>query len=621
MIKQKKMKQKKMKLKRSLLVILTLMLGSLAIAQNETKIVLPQSDEHPSLLIKQGDEILIRKSINESPSLKIIHEIIVQESDKLLAIPCLKYQKIGKRLLDVSRECFRRVFFLSYSYRITGDEKYAKRTEDELLAVCAFENWNPTHFLDVAEMTLAVSIGYDWVYNYLSKASRGKISDAIINNGIKPSMNPKYNSWLNEMNNWNQVCNTGIIFGAIAIKENDPELAQTIINRSFASLPKSMKGYEPDGNYPEGFMYWGYGTTFNVFFISAMEKYFGREMFLMDNMPGFARTGSYMLNMVGPTGKSFNYSDCNNSAALNPAIFWFAQKERNPGLLWNEKKYIITGNRSLRNDRFLPAAILWGAGLKFDAVVPPKSNLWVGQGETPVCLMRTSWTDKNAIFLGLKAGTPSADHSHMDVGSFVMDANGVRWACDYGSQDYITLESKGVDLWNKTQFSQRWQVFRYNNLSHNTLTFNDSLQRVEGNSKIDSYADNKDNIFASSDISQAYAGQVKKVIRTCSIVDNSFVTVKDQISTLSTPTKVRWTMLTEAEPKLIHCQNTIELTKNGKKLVLKVDSKVKVTLKTWSTQSKNDFDASNTGTYLVGFEAQLPSNSTTTLLVTLTPQK
>ncbi len=470
-------------------------------------------------------------------------------------------------------------------------------------------------------MTLAVSIWYDWTYNYLSKASRGIISNAIINNGIKPSMSPKYNSWLTGTNNWNQVCNTGIAFGAIAIKENNPELPQTIINRSFASLPKSMKGYEPDGNYPEGFMYLGYGTTFNVFFISAMEKYFGKEMFLMDKMPGFARTGSYMLNMVGPTGKSFNYSDCNNSAALNPAIFWFAQKEKNPGLLWNEKKYITAGSRSLRGERFLPAAILWGAGLKFDAAVPPKLNLWVGQGETPVCLMRTSWIDKNAIFLGLKAGPPSAGHSHMDIGSFVMDAVGVRWASDYGYQDYIALESKGVDLWNEKQFSQRWQVFRYNNMSHNTLTFNDSLQRVVWASKIDSYADNKDNMFATSDISQVYAGQVKKAIRTCSIINSSFVTVKDQISALSAPTKVRWTMLTEAEPKLIQSQNAIELTKNGKKLVLKVDSKVKITLKTWSTQSKNEFDASNTGTYLVGLEAQLPANSTTTLLVSLTPQK
>ncbi len=129
-----------MKQKRSLIVILTLMFGSLAMAQTETVILLPQSNEHPSLLIKQGDDELIRKSINESPSMKIIHEIIVEESDRLLAIPCLKYQKIGMRLLDVSRECFRRVFFLSYSYRITGDEKYAKRAEDEMLEVCAFEN-------------------------------------------------------------------------------------------------------------------------------------------------------------------------------------------------------------------------------------------------------------------------------------------------------------------------------------------------------------------------------------------------------------------------------------------------------------------------------------------------
>ena len=31
-----------------------------------------------------------------------------------------------------------------------------------MLTAARFEDWNPSHFLDVAEMTFALAIGYDW---------------------------------------------------------------------------------------------------------------------------------------------------------------------------------------------------------------------------------------------------------------------------------------------------------------------------------------------------------------------------------------------------------------------------------------------------------------------------
>lgn len=80
----------------------------------------------------------------------------------------------------------------------------------------------------------------------------------------------------------------------------------------------------------------------------------------------------------------------------------------------------------------------------------------------------------------------------MDIGSFVMEADGVRWAMDLGLQDYNSLETKGVNLWGSGQNSQRWEVFRYNNFVHNTLTVNNQLQRVDGYAPItrSSYARN-----------------------------------------------------------------------------------------------------------------------------------
>lgn len=50
--------------------------------------------------------------------------------------------------------------------------------------------------------------------------------------------------------------------------------------------PKAMVGYGPDGGYPEGFGYWGYGTSFQVMLIAALESAFGTDNGLSQT-PGF----------------------------------------------------------------------------------------------------------------------------------------------------------------------------------------------------------------------------------------------------------------------------------------------------------------------------------------------
>ena len=287
---------------------------------------------HPRILMFKGEEVALKKTIASDKIWSDMQKIILDESNNLLTTEPVERIKIGRRLLDKSREALRRLFFLSYAYRTTGEQKYFQRAEKELLAISAFSDWNPTHFLDVAEMTMAVAIGYDWLYDNLTPASRAIIKDAILKKGLEPSLDPKYNSWLKVENNWNQVCNAGMTYGAMAIYEDEPALAGQIINRAIESIVLPMKDYAPDGAYPEGYGYWGYGTSFNVMFISAVEKLFKKD-FGLSEMPGFLKTAGYLENMTGPSGNPFNYSDAGSKGGLNPAMFWFATKLKDPSLL------------------------------------------------------------------------------------------------------------------------------------------------------------------------------------------------------------------------------------------------------------------------------------------------
>jgi hypothetical protein len=547
-----------------------------------------------------------------------IQQGIINECDRLLEIKPVERIKIGRRLLDKSREALRRIFFLSYTYRVTDDMKYFQRAEKEMLAIAMFSDWNPTHFLDVAEMTMAVSIGYDWLYNDLSQNSRTIIKEAILKKGIEPSLDSKYNSWLRGTNNWNQVCNAGMAYGAMAIYEDYPELSAKIINRAIESIALPMGDYSPDGAYPEGYGYWGYGTSFNVMFISALERLFGKD-FNLSQKPGFLKTAGYMENMTGPSGDPFNYSDAGNKGSLQPAMFWFAQKLKDPTLLWVERSRLInSGPESHIKNRLLPAILLWSNGIRMNTITPPKTKMWVGKGKTPVALMRTSWTD-SGIFVGMKGGSPSAGHAHMDVGSFVMEADGERWAMDFGMQKYESLESKGVQLWGRTQDAQRWEVFRYNNFVHNTLTINGQLQKVEGYAPIIGSSFDPQFMNATTDVTQVYKGAVNKAVRGVGIVDQKYVVVRDEIETLDSITNIRWTLLTSAGVKLID-KKLIELTKGNKKLTIKVLEPHNVYLKTWTTVPPHNYDAPNPGTILTGFEVKLPPKTKTAITVILVPE-
>lgn len=567
--------------------------------------------DHPRLLLLPGAEADLKQQLTGDPIKRKVHEAIIKESETILSTQPVERIQIGRRLLDKSRECLRRVFMLSYAYRMTNDSRFLQRAEKELLAVSGFSDWNPSHFLDVAEMTMAVAIGYDWLYHQLSENSRKIIRTAIIEKGINPSLDARNNNFLKVENNWNQVCNAGMTFGALAIAENETELATDIITRAFETIPTSMNPYAPDGGYPEGYGYWEYGTSFNVLFIDAVEKTLGSS-FGLDQIDGFLQTAGFLQNMIGPAGKVYNWGDSGLNAGLSAASFWFAGKNNDPSVLWMQKKIVENLPAGAVRNRILPAMLIWSAHVDLSKIRQPQKKIWVGQGDSPVALMRSDWSSPEAVYVGLKAGSANVNHAHMDAGSFIIDALGERWAMDFGMQDYHSLETKGVKLWGRTQDAQRWDIFRYNNRVHNTLTIDDQLHNAKGYASINSWSDQDNFLAAVTDLSDIFLpGQLQSASRGIALVENNSVMVRDEV----TPAKditLRWTLLTPAEAAIVS-DKTIELSQNGKKLYLTFNADIKLTLKTWPTTPVRDYDAPNPGTQLVGFEAQIPAGKSVSM--------
>lgn len=593
--------------------LLTLSAGN-ALAQAD----LSRLADHPRLLLPKGAEKKLLKQINRDGVWKEIHTATLGEADRIITLPVNERIKTGMRLLAVSRENLRRIFILSYAYRMTGQEKYLVRAEQEMLKAASFSDWNPSHFLDVGEMTMALGVGYDWLYPALSEASRRTIREAIVEKGFKPSYDTAYNWFVDAEHNWNQVCNGGLAFGAIAVAESEPEWAQKIIDRAIDKVRLPMRHYAPDGAYPEGPGYWGYGTLFNVLLIGGLESTFGTD-YGLSQMPGFMQTGTYEMQMVSPLIKHFNYMDNSYEPESSSAPFWFYSKTQDPSVLCQQVSILQrdTAKKYLK-DRVLPAMLIWGAGAPMEKAVAPQETFWAGRGNTPVCVMRSGWGDPNARFVGVKLGSPSINHGHMDVGSFVFEADGVRWAIDLGSEDYNTTETRGVDLWNMAQQSQRWDVFRYNNRSHNTLTFNDKLQRVNGSAQIIESDSATARRFVKTDLTPVYAGQVDKVERTISLVDNDYLLIEDEITAGKNYTRMRWTLMTRATPKILS-DNTVMLEQDGKRCLLKIESETPIVWRFEKTPTVNTFDSPNPDVTMVVFDTDLKRGETQYVRAQLTP--
>lgn len=572
---------------------------------------------HPRILLLEGEEQQIQDLIDSDETWKKMHLAIMEECNSLLGKAPLERVMVGHRLLGTSRELLKRVFYLSYAYRMTGEDRFLIKAREELVAVSKFSSWNPSHFLDVAEMTMGVAIGYDWLYENLSPNARYIIKEAIVYKGLIPSQNSDYNWFLTSNMNWNQVCNAGMVYGALAIQEDYPDLAKEIIDRAFESLPISMEAYEPDGVYPEGYTYWRYGSTFVNLFFSAIKKAKIDDHGLLAN-PGFLKSGHFLKHMLTPTGGSFNWGDCPTETRLTPAMFWFAEQTNDPSILWSEKKFLETSDFSIfQENRHLPALMIWGKDIPLSSISEPKEKFWMGQGANPVAMMRTSWNDPNAIYLGFKAGTPGYVHAHMDVGSFVMEADGVRWATDLGKVIYEDLESLGMNIFGSSQDAERWTIFRMSTYSHNVLIIDEDQQRVDGYAKIDKYSNDEEFMFAVTDITSTYNRQVQNARRGVGIVNEKFVVIRDELDIIQS-CKIRWNMVTFSTVEL--GINEATLTDDGKTLYLKVLGPDNIQMKTWSTAPTNNYDPENPGTIMVGFECEVPANTSEVFEVILVPK-
>lgn len=513
---------------------------------------------HPRIIMSEERFAALRECIGTDSVTAILLEKLRNEADGLLNEPVCQYEiPDGIRLLETSKRIQRRVAALAMAYNIFGDERYAQRCYAELEAACNFQDWNPRHFLDTAEMSTGFAMGYDWLYHWMNDEQRAFLRKNMIEKGLVQVMDdyedrPRTRTyrWYQDYpgDNWKLVCNGSMSLAALAIGDEADarDIASEVLRYAYKeSYSFVRRAYsEKDGTYSEGLGYWDYATYYLGLYSSSLTSAAGTDYGLADH-EGLRKSVDFVRYMSSNTPKSFSFGDDRESRDTGRTVLlWLADYYRS---------YDIASVRlkKIPNDSFNYLDLLWIEEDKTPDSAKDSPTDW-GEVGASNASFRNTW-EESGIVAALHAGENVYKyHGHYDLGTFYLESNGARFFTDLGNENY--------------ELENRLYSYRIRAEGHNTLVINPSqeLDQQEGAECLITQFGSGNEAFAVTDLTAAYEPSgAESVVRGLKMIkDKECVIVQDEI-TLSAPGEIYW---------FAHTKGGITLSNDGRSAVVTVGS-------------------------------------------------
>jgi hypothetical protein len=470
---------------------------------------------HPRLLLFEADFDRLRFLIHENALARRIYGDLERECDRILSIPPVEYKLAGSRLQAQTRRAVDRIAALAIMYGISGRDPWLRRAMLEMNAGAAFKDWNPSRLIDTAEMTCAFAIGYDWLYSALTPEERATVRDAIVTKSLDVVL-PVYQRPLpwsgNRPPHWNPVCNAGFAMGALAVADEVPEKSAAILRGVLDSAPRGMQSYGPEGAWPEGPAESEYALRYACILCGALTTALGADSGL-SAARGFDRAGRFRAYTTGPALRAADDS------GATPELFWLAKRFNTPGLAWMEERIMERGQRPdpldlgwFERDVRSPQPSAWPLDAAFRTV--------------QMASFRGSWEDPNTTFFLLKGGDNKSPRARLDLGSFILEAGGVRWALDAErGEGPVRTEARNTLLIDGENQDPRAEA---------------AIVRQEFATELS---------WAQLDLSKANGAKLRQWTRRAGLLQRQAVLIEDVVRAPQ-PVEVVWGMLTEADISL-----------------------------------------------------------------------
>lgn len=535
---------------------------------------------HPRLLFTTTEEKAVKKLIKKDPLARQLAAFLKTKADSIAEAPQIPYKmdKYGN-MLWTSRAYVLRLGTLSLAYRLYGEQKYLDAANKTLLWVCGYKDWDPKHYLDTAEMTTAVAIAYDWLFDALPETTRKIIKGSIYKNSISNVLREYEKggpgSWAKRETNWNVVCNTGMTLGALAVAEDYPEEAETILKNAAHYMPNCLKHFAPDGVCYEGPAYWGYTNSYLSLYLKAVNDN-GGDQGGIGQLPGVSRTALFYKRTLTPSGQRFNFGNASTEEVMNtPAFFFFSRKYQQPEVAeWFRKEI----EKTIKQNQ--PIHQLFFLSLPWFNPASPTQNENIPSLEVyhnsinDLVVLNGNRKEKGSVFLVAKGGLPNQAHQQMDCGTFIIESDSVCWTEDLGADDYAL-----PGFWDGKPGGDRWKYFRNNNFSHNTLNIDRQPQYANGKAFVCEENTRTAHPYARLNLSEVYKVQAHKAFRKFTLINDHTIEVEDEVEVRNTSSTVFWTAATKADVTING--SVAQLQKDGKVFYFRILSPEGATFHTY----------------------------------------
>lgn len=404
--------------------------------------------QHPRIMV--NDRAALLEKINSDPQTAAWYASVKSAADKALTAEVYAYKYgNGRNILDVARNIGTRLWNLSMAYLVEQDDAYVTRAIEEMRNAATFPDWSNSAPIIPSEIMLGFAGFYDWCYN--SPVMTDEVKEEMIQIVKAQALWQFVRSYdgvisveiAKGTSNRTTVANSAAGLFAIAIADEEPQLAQYLLDNALSCMQKAINVYGDDGAYPEGATYWSYPMRTITPFLSAVQTVPVAGYTLPENAQWYfdsevlKNTNDYWAYISGTTGY-FNFGDAGLGLSATSAIYWHAQRTNNPFHVWFANYVLAKTNSNVGNTFF---AIPWiDPGFEgYNDGTMPLDKTFNDKDTAQIASMRSSWSAEGALYAAIQGGSNSTGHMFKSLGTFVIDANGERFVRTLGSSNYSAL--------------------------------------------------------------------------------------------------------------------------------------------------------------------------------------
>ncbi len=522
---------------------------------------------HPRIMLDADRVLELRDLCKNDPKVKSWYQKVKNTADTHLNQAPPTYDDVDPIRLQASGVMAARLPVLAFAYLIEQNTAYAEKAYTLMEAAAKFVDWGPGHFLDVATMLYGYAVAYDWCYDYYAKtpAKLALIEDAMAEKGLQMASDAYTKTlytrnfwWVDGNTNWNIVCNGGVGVAALAMADvpRYEDLAVFVIESGLNSLENVLWRFAPDGAWYEGPGYWHYTVNYFSTYVASLQSVLGTDFGIMRN-EGISNTAYYPIQNIG-TSVTFNLNDASESSVNAPEYFFLAKQFNDSAVAGYRNYQLTTLNRAPSYKD-----ILWYdeelVDENFDVTLAKDGYF----RDSEVATFRNTYYGSNIHFAGLHGGVNRIEHGQLDVGTFVYETGGVRWAIDLGGDNYNLSQ-----YWNMNDVAMsRWGYYRHRAEAHNTIVINPGPladQDLYSDSKIIYFNSTQNMGTAIADTSSAYTKYVtdaKRGVRLNKLTGG--FTVRDEL-VMKGQEDLYWFMHTKAAITLLDGGKSAVLSQGNK---------------------------------------------------------